>query len=382
MQYTTKKTNQYLTACTLTCFIALFWTPKAWGQCPEGVSDLNRVVTVAYDSISADPPIYSMSAVFTQPTDIGDVSVYIQVLADYDDRFFDTATQNYMYRISGNMNWSIPVYKFDGEGDAETISGGWSVATYAHFIFGDPLVTFFDLGADDPSRDFIRISHQGGCFRILTDYDADGIVDLTDNCPYIPNPQQEDTDYDGVGNACPDCQDHVDTDGDGIGNDCDTCPKIHNPDQLDTDLDEDGVPDDCDTCPKIHNPGQWDTDEDKDGITDDCDNCGDIPNPDQADKDGDGIGDVCDLMDSVFALFSDPLIDDFSRGFKGRVFAVIDDAARAIGSRDRKKARVVINKMKALIKSVEAQSGKKFTVADAARFNSLAYAAIVDLATI
>ena len=35
-----------------------------------------------------------------------------------------------------------------------------------------------------------------------TDQDGDGIPDARDNCPEIPNPDQRDTDGDGIGNAC------------------------------------------------------------------------------------------------------------------------------------------------------------------------------------
>lgn len=76
----------------------------------------------------------------------------------------------------------------------------------------------------------------GDCTIIVTfdynpsqDSDGDGIPDLSDNCPYTPNPNQADTDFDGVGDACDNCPENynpsqTDTDGDGIGDVCDTNP--------------------------------------------------------------------------------------------------------------------------------------------------------------
>ncbi len=107
------------------------------------------------------------------------------------------------------------------------------------------------------------------------DDDNDGVLDVDDNCPLIPNPDQLDTDGDGEGNVC-----DSDDDGDGILDSEDNCPLTDNADQLDTDGDGEG-----DVC---------DADDDGDGISDSEDNCPLIPNADQADADGDGVGDACD----------------------------------------------------------------------------------------
>ena len=69
-------------------------------------------------------------------------------------------------------------------------------------------------------------SSGGGGGGTPTDTDSDGVADSTDNCVFIPNPDQGDTDNDGVGDVCDNCllkanADQLDVDGDGFGNACD-----------------------------------------------------------------------------------------------------------------------------------------------------------------
>uniref|UniRef100_F6TNY6 Trhombospondin Bi n=1 Tax=Ciona intestinalis TaxID=7719 RepID=F6TNY6_CIOIN len=153
-----------------------------------------------------------------------------------------------------------------------------------------------------------RVGYAGNGFVCGNDTDHDGFPDIRmpchhkhcrqDNCPDVPNSGQEDSDNDGVGDACDD-----DADNDGIPNTEDNCILVPNSDQQNSDTDTFG--DACDNCPNVKNPKQVDTDGngegdecdndiDGDGISNNADNCPLTPNHDQEDQDMDQVGDACD----------------------------------------------------------------------------------------
>ena len=144
-----------------------------------------------------------------------------------------------------------------------------------------------------------RTCQWGGTIDTLLarfDSDRDGRGDDVDNCPLYPNPNQTDSDGDGIGDPCEDSDD--DTVPDGLDN----CPFEPNLDQLNSDTDPHG--DACDVCPNDTDDQSdidgddlgdaCDPNSDADTINDEFDNCPLIANEDQANLDGDLLGDLCD----------------------------------------------------------------------------------------
>ena len=133
--------------------------------------------------------------------------------------------------------------------------------------------------------------------RFTIDFDEDQASDLQDNCPFVANSNQLDSDSDGFGDACDfDLNNNfvpndlevvtdaepIDRDLDGISNDADNCPDVANTIQKDTDFDGQG-----DSC---------DSDDDNDQVEDAADQ---FPlNPTESvDTDSDGTGNNADTDD-------------------------------------------------------------------------------------
>jgi len=152
-----------------------------------------------------------------------------------------------------------------------------------------------DLGLSDKACTSVTIN----VIPPWVDTDLDGIADVMDNCPTVPNHDQADADGDGIGDACTDVP---------IPATLDVPPAPGSPSVVDADLD--GIVDALDNCPFVPNPGQ--ADRDGDGTGDFCDadldgdgvpqwappnvakdNCPTVANPDQRDTDHDGLGDAC-----------------------------------------------------------------------------------------
>lgn len=243
------------------------------------------------------------------------------------------------------------------------------------------------------------------------DGDGDGVPNASDNCPTAPNADQSDLDGDGIGDAC-----DPDGDGDGVEDGQDNCDRVPNPDQgdmdgdtigdaCDTDDDGDGVEDGIDLCPGTYDPAQDDVDQDGigdacdplidsdgDGVADDQDNCVHVPNASQADLDGDGRGDACDPDDDGDGvpdeqdrcpvegagapdLLGDgcpdtacdvaPYLRSLSSAELTQPFgqSLISKATSACESTQSGNPTASHNKLRALLREAEAQSGQKVSSA-------------------
>jgi len=136
----------------------------------------------------------------------------------------------------------------------------------------------------------LRLDYDPSALQLISggyDFDRDTVPNVLDNCPTVANVDQADNDGNGIGDACQVGIDSdgdglidtpIDTDGDGIfdydliNHTLDDCPKIPDHDQEDND--GDGVGNACVKAAAL-------------------DNCPFTSNLDQLDTDGDGIGDAC-----------------------------------------------------------------------------------------
>ena len=152
----------------------------------------------------------------------------------------------------------------------------------------------------DPLVDDATLDSDGDGFSNLTEFllsgvdsDADGVIDVDDNCTTVANGAAEDnqldTDTDGKGNAC-----DSDDDNDGMLDSFELANGLNPLDASDAALDADG--DSFTNLQEFHlgtDPNVA-PDADSDGVQDISDNCPAVSNANQADSDSDGFGDACD----------------------------------------------------------------------------------------
>lgn len=248
------------------------------------------------------------------------------------------------------------------------------------------------------------------------DSDGDGVPDSIDNCPTISNPDQTDSNNNGVGDACETNSIACGTGTILQGNECVVAPQ--------TDSDGDGTPDVYDLCPSDPNKispglagcgntepviltcGDGTTlnattnqcipeplaDSDNDGVPNAYDFCPDDPNKvfpgitgcgnnDYVDSDGDGVPDVYDQCpanpdraiagpDGCSETPSD-MINNLTDALNslgidhGTQNSLDSKLAAALSSFSDNHNNTAINQLNAFINEVNAQAGKKISHADA-----------------
>ncbi|MDO1502229.1 thrombospondin type 3 repeat-containing protein [Winogradskyella maritima] len=207
--------------------------------------------------------------------------------------------QNIWYTNNGGVNWQakegdlpdLPVKAvLQNPLNPNEVIIGTELGVWFTSNFGDPSpnwlpamngmsnVRVTDMDLRDDNMVFVSTYGRGvfsGQFDIddTGDNDGDGIINSDDNCINTPNPDQADSDNNGIGDVC------QDTDGDGVLDSDDNCPNTSNANQ--TDSDGDGIGDACE-------------DADGDGVADGEDNCPETANPNQEDANNNTIGDLCD----------------------------------------------------------------------------------------
>lgn len=190
-------------------------------------------------------------------TDIaGGDDLGMAVMQQFDGKLLVAGTSsNDFVLVRYNANGSLDT-TFDGDGKLLTPIGVSFDAAYSMFEQIDGQVVVAGQSYTGSHYDFAVVRY------LFDDDDGDGVTDGPDNCQYVSNPTQTNTDYDllgpvlgdELGDACDDDDDNdghdddedafpldplewVDTDGDGTGN------------EADTDDDNDGVLDAADPFP-------------------------------------------------------------------------------------------------------------------------------------
>jgi Ca2+-binding RTX toxin-like protein len=201
------------------------------------------------------------------------------------DGFYTSGYSDSTIPVGSGGTHSLTLLKLGFEGSVEFLPGtgltaryiepldaGFPVSAYNgnHFVgddFADAPITAADAIVSVTAVTGFVGAAESVCVQLLTeagapslndgcsdDDDGDAYPAATDNCDDVFNPDQADSDHDGVGDAC-DGVDDNDDDGDGISNAVDACPNVA--EDLDGYLDSDGCPepgpyvDPCSMTPTI-----------------------------------------------------------------------------------------------------------------------------------
>jgi Ca2+-binding RTX toxin-like protein len=231
-----------------------------------------------------------------QATDLNDMSTCFALTPRFDMSYSNYradrvgGTGNIDFDRGGNQTNVDPVFANPSAGDYHQLPTSPTID--AGII--DSLLGSFDV--DGEARVMGQAPDIGGDESPVRDRDGDGVLEPTDNCVSVANPDQADHEGDGQGDSC-----DPDDDNDGVSDEADRCPGDPSGDRRDTD--GDGLDNPCDP------------DDDNDGVGDEGDGFPLDPSRSVAEgaTDGDDLLNGTPGRDLICGLFG----NDTIRGLAG-----------------------------------------------------------------
>lgn len=198
----------------------LLWQPvegQLLGTVVLSANDGNSTVLQSFDVV--------VSAVNDPPELIGPELVTMNELQSYQQVLLATDVDS--EQITYSLSNAPDGMQVDANGVITWLAGQFSAGNYT-------VTAIADDGANENNRSTITFS----LIVLLVDEDGDQIADYIDNCPFVANQTQLDTDANGSGNVCDD-----DDDGDGLSDVIEMGFGLDplNPLDADLDLDQDGL---------------------------------------------------------------------------------------------------------------------------------------------